>query len=256
MAILSPADLPVVLKLNQAEINSMKKYVMSKLGYGVVDVEVTEDQLESALRTACDFIAMYFPREQKLTYFYTQPLVPTYAMPEDAYWIQEVSWDVTTTNLSDVFGAEYYLFNIGSVSGVPQLLFDYHLLQSYRRFSQQILATYGSWEVVNEGGDGPDNQRIRLYPTPKGTFPVVVVYYPYVTHFRSPQARMLANDMLLAETMIMVGQGRRKISSFPSPDGGSITLDGEALVSGGNELRDKVMQRAILWGEPLGLIKR
>jgi hypothetical protein len=53
-----------------------------------------------------DFIAGYFPREQRLAVFYTQPLVPTYPMPEDAYWIQQVAWDPVTSRIDDVFGAE------------------------------------------------------------------------------------------------------------------------------------------------------
>jgi len=107
MAIISPADLPVVLKVRSDPI---KKYVLSKLGFPHVDVEISEDQFEVAIRNTGDFIAGYFPREQKFAVFYTTPLVSTYPMPDDAYWIQEVSWDPITTRIDDVFGAESFLF--------------------------------------------------------------------------------------------------------------------------------------------------
>ena len=107
MAIIGPKDLPSVLKLNPDPI---KAYVLAKLGHPGVDVEVTEAQLEIALRTTCDFIAGYFPKEQRLKVFYTQPLQPTYPMPEDAYWIQDVKWDPVSTRIDDVFGAESFLF--------------------------------------------------------------------------------------------------------------------------------------------------
>ena len=115
MAIIVPNDLPVVLKLNA---DPMKAYCLAQLGSPAVAVEITEDQFEIALRVTCDFICGYFPREQKLALFYTQPLVSTYPMPDDAYWIQEVQWDPVTTRIDDVFGAESFLFNIGNISGI------------------------------------------------------------------------------------------------------------------------------------------
>lgn len=145
--------------------------------------------------------------------------------------------------------------NIGNISGIQNILTDYHLLQAYRRFSQKILGTEGHWDVVGEVDGGPGDQLIRLYPTPKGAFPVVVVYYPVVNHFRSPQARHVAYDMLLAEAKIMVGQVRRKIAGIPTPDGGSLGLDGEALISEGTEERNGLIEKAIHLGEPLPIVK-
>jgi hypothetical protein len=107
MAIIGPRDLPVVLKVNS---DPLKAYALAQLGFPAVDVEITEQQFELALRVTGSFIAGYFPREQRLAVFYTQPLVPTYPMPEDAYWIQEVAWNPVTTRIDDVFGAESFLF--------------------------------------------------------------------------------------------------------------------------------------------------
>lgn len=247
MAIISPTDLPVVLKVQS---DQMKSYALRKLGYPNIAVEVTEDQLETVIRVTGDFISQYFPREQKLAVFNTTPLVSTYPMPSDAYWIQEVSWDPVTTRIDDVFGAESFLFNIGNISGVQNILTDYHLLQAYRRFSQKILGTEGHWEVLGEVDGGPGDQLIRLYPTPKGSFPVVVLYMPTVTHFRSPSAKLIAHEMLLAEAKEMVGMARRKITGIPMPDGSTLTMDGEALVAEGREEREKLIEKAINLGEP------
>ncbi len=107
MAIMGPADLPSIMKVRS---EPMKKYVLSKLGYPTVDVELKEDQWETVWRVASDFIAQYFPREQKLGVFWTQPLKSTYPLPKDAYWVQQVNWDPVTTRIDDVFGAESFLF--------------------------------------------------------------------------------------------------------------------------------------------------
>ncbi len=126
--------------------------------------------------------------------------------------------------------------------------------------SQKILGTEGHWEVLNEGdsdveGDmlSAKDQLIRLYPTPKGAFPVVVLYIPVVNHFRSPQARMLVYDMMLAEARIAVGSARRKITGMPTPDGGSINYDGSDLIQEGETAKEKLLEQAINLGEPLGV---
>jgi len=257
MAILAPAELPSVLKVRS---EPMKKYVLSKLGYPVAEVEVTEDQWETIFRVAGDFIAGYFPREQKLATFWTTPLQSTYPLPQDAYWIQSVNWDPVTSRIDDVFGAESFLFNIGNISGIQNILTDYHLLQAYRKFSQKILGTEGHWEVINEGSSNVEgdtlsakDQLIRLYPTPKGAFPVVVLYIPVVNHFRSPQARAVCYEMMEAEIKCAVGMARRKISGMPTPDGGSISYDGSDLVQEGMKMRDEIVEKAIKLGEPMGV---
>lgn len=256
MSITGPQDSPVVLKVQS---DPMKKYVLSQLGYPSVDVEITEDQLETAIRVTGDFIAGYFPREQRLAVFNTSPLRSTYPMPSDAYWIQEVAWDAYSGgSVKDIFGIESFLINPGLISnfGTDGLLLDYHLLQSYRRFAGKILGSEGHWEVIGEvDGGGPGDQLIRLYPTPKGVYPVVVVYMPVVNQFRSPIAKMLAHEMLVAEAKCMVGAARRKIAGIPLPDGSSLTLDGDALVTEGREEKERVVEKAILLSEPLGIYK-
>lgn len=107
MAIQAPADLPSILKVRS---EPMKKFVLSQLGHPVVEAEITEDQWEVLWRVSGDFISSYFPREQKLSLFWTSPLQSTYPLPDDAYWIQSVNWDPVTTRIDDVFGAESFLF--------------------------------------------------------------------------------------------------------------------------------------------------
>jgi hypothetical protein len=260
MAIIGPADLPSVLKMRS---EPMKKYILTKMGHPLVEVEITEDQWETIWKVAGDFIAGYFPREQKLAVFWTSPLKPTYPFPDDAYWIQSVAWDPGITRIGDVFGAEAFLFNINNIGGMAggnNMLMDYHLLQAYRKFSQKILGVEGHWEVINEGSSNAQgdslsskDQLIRLYPTPKGKFPVVVMYVPVITHFRSPQARKLCYDMMLAEAKSVIGMARRKISGMPTPDGGNIQYDGDALIQESEKMREQILEEALKLGEPLGV---
>lgn len=236
MAILGPSDLPYILKVDSDPI---KKYVLSKLGFPSVEVEITEDQWETILKTTGNFIAHYFSKEQMFGVFWTTPLESVYKLPHNAYWIQEVAWDPVTTMIDQIFGAESFLFNLGNISGIQMILTDYWLLQSYRRFSQRMLGNEGHWEVLGDN-------KLRLYPTPKGSFPVVVLYIPAITTWRTPANKLLAYDMLFAESMIMLGHARGKYSGIPSPDGSSLTLNGTDLLQKGYELRDKVFADAML----------
>jgi len=243
MAILGPPQLPTILKLN---MDPMKFEILSTLGHPTVMVELTETQLEQAIRTTGDFISQYFPREQKYAYFYTQPLISEYDLPADAYYVQDVKWDPATTRIGDIFGAESFLFNVGNVTGIQNILLDYHLLQAYRKFSQRVLATEGQWEVRGDN-------KIRLFPTPRGQFPVVVEYMPHVQHF-SPMSREVIKRMLVAEAKIILGNVRSKFGTLPSPDGGSLQLNGDALRTEGMEEKKQALEDAIALGEPSPII--
>ena len=138
--------------------------------------------------------------------------------------------------------------NIGNISGIQNIMTDYVLLQQYRRFTQRILGNEGHWEVLG-------SRKIRLFPTPKGSFPVVVVYCPVITSFRSPITRKLCMDMLLAESMIMLGMSRNKFSGIPSPDGGTLSMNGADLVNQGMEKRKSIIEEANYLSEPMPILR-
>lgn len=243
MAIIGPENAPTVLRLPS---DPLKFEVMSTLGHPVVMVELTEPQLEQAIRTIGDFIATYFPFEEKLAYFQTQPLINEYPLPPDAYWIKDIKWDPATTRIGDIFGAESFLFNVGNVTGIQNILLDYHLLQAYRKFSKKVLGTEGQWEVKG-------NNKIRLFPTPRGSFPVVVEYFPTVQRLRTPSAREVLKRALVAEAKIILGNIRSKFGGIPAPDGGTLAMNGDAMRTEGQAELDKAKADAILLGEPMGI---
>lgn len=155
MAIQTPADLPSILKVRS---EPMKKYVLSKLGHSVIEVEITEDQWEVMWRVAGDFISSYFPREQKLAVFWTTPLKSTYPLPNDAYWVQQVAWDPVTTRIDDVFGAESFLFCVAD---------DFQILDKFGKL-QPVGDWKKHWKAKTPFGDSglsvKRHQNDRLLP--------------------------------------------------------------------------------------------
>ena len=136
--------------------------------------------------------------------------------------------------------------NVGNVTGIQNILLDYHLLMAYRKFSKKVLGTDGQWEVKG-------NDKIKLFPTPRGSFPVMVEYTPTISNFRTPSSKELLRRALVAEAKIVLGNIRGKFGGIPSPDGGQIINNGPQLVTEGMEEKDKVIQEAMLLGEPLGI---
>lgn len=161
MAIIAPADLPSILKLRS---EPMKKYVLSKMGYPHTEVEISEDQWEVIFRVAGDFIAGYFPREQKLSVFWTSPLRSTYPLPQDAYWVQSVNWDPVTTRIDDVFGAESFLFCLSS---------DFKVLDKFGKL-QPICDWKNNWKASTPYGES--TLEIRKHKNDR-LLPKVKLYY-------------------------------------------------------------------------------
>jgi hypothetical protein len=239
----------------------IKRYVLGKLGHPHVRVEINDDQLNDIIRVGASFIAQYFEGEQRLAVFNTVPLQSTYPMPSDAWIVQNVDWDPFVGTIADVFDIRFHMFNNVNLSNFNTLVLDYHLLQHFRRHTAKILGSEGRWEVINETsyvsqGDelSANKQLIRLFPTPKSVYPVVVTYVPCVTSFKTPTSRQLTYDFLVAEAMIMVGMVRRKITGTPTPDGGSLSYDGEALIKEGMDMRNKIMEDILKYDEPLPII--
>lgn len=142
-------------------------------------------------------------------------------------------------------------WNIGNISGIQNLLVDYHLLLSFRKFSQRVLGTEGQWRYTKSTAV-PGGDTIRLYPAPKSSFPVIIEYVPSVSEFKSAQARELTYRAVLAQMKIALGSARRKFGGIPSPDGSNIQFDGESLVREGTEEYEKIVEFAINQSEPLG----
>ena len=151
------------------------------------------------------------------------------------------TFDVGNTNVGNIVG------NVGNVTGIQNILLDYHLLQAYRKFSQRILGTEGQWEVLGDN-------KIRLFPTPRGMYPVVVKYLPVVNHWNSPEAREVTKRMLLAEAKIMLGNARSKFTGLPGPDGGQIAMNGDQVRTEGQEEKKQALEDAILLSEPLPIV--
>lgn len=249
MAIIGPGDLSRVSKLGRKANEQLKFHILSMLGHPVVNVEITEGQIEQIIRSTHDFISMYFPLEEKYSFIYTTPLQSEYPIPSDAYWVSEVIWHPGTSSIQNIFSIEYILFNAANITGYQSLVSDFHMIRDYQKFANRVLGLEGKWEYLP--GNDASEDRFKLYPVPKGAFPVIVRYLPVVTNYKSPQAKEIAYRVMVARAKEMVGMARRKVSSVQGPEGGNLTSDGEALVTEGKAEYEQCVKDAMALGEPL-----
>jgi len=148
-------------------------------------------------------------------------------------------------NVFNIFGIESYLFAPNNVTGIANILLDVHMLRAYQKFNARVLGLEGRWEVKGDN-------KIKLFPVPKSSFLVAVEYVPPVYQFRTPWAKELTRRFMAAEAMIILGNIRSK-RALITPDGGSTTMNGEALITKGFEEREKCVKDAINMGEPPGI---
>jgi len=144
MAILGPSELPLVLKVDS---DPLKALAIHEFGHPVVLVELMEPQFEIVLRRIGDFIAEYFPLQGRFAFIQTQPLVAEYPLPDDAYWIQNISWDPATTRIDDIFGAESFLFSFGPGTKLFNYNGEISCEDLSKKENQKIKTPYGFRKV-------------------------------------------------------------------------------------------------------------
>jgi hypothetical protein len=250
MAIIGVGELDTrFTKLGRKANDQLKMHILSMLGHPVVNVEITEPQIEQVIRSTHDFICMYFPLEERYSFFYTTPLEPSYPLPADAASVSQVAWHPGTSSIANIFSIDYIMFNAANITGYQSLVSDFDMIREYQKFANRVLGLEGGWEYMP--GDTASADRIKLYPIPKGAFPVIVRYVPIVTNYRTPQAKEIAYRVMVARAKEMVGMARRKISTVPGPDGGQLGLDGDALVQEGKAEYEQCIKDALALSEPL-----
>ncbi len=250
MAIISSGDISTrFTKLGRKANDQLKFHILSMLGHPVVNVEITEGQMEGIIRSTHDFVATYFPLEERYAFFNTTPLESQYTIPSDAAWVTEVIWHPGTSSISNIFSIDYIMFNAANITGYQSLVSDFEMIREYQKFANRVLGLEGKWEYLP--GNESSEDLIHLYPNPKGSFPVIVRYAPHVTGYKSPQAKEIAYRVMVARAKEMVGMARRKISSMPGPDGGQIGMDGDAMVQEGKAEYEQCIKDALALSEPL-----
>ena len=244
-------------------IDELKDYVQLMLGAPIVDIEMTEQQLELCVNQALKWFEYYAPTEFFNYYtFITNPGQSVYQMPPDVGYIRQVNyratpeWAFTSADLQGSIPIEYF-YPGGAYASIQGGLIDpiqpiwgrageWHLYKQYERMYTRMSSGLGGWEFLG------DYRTIKLYPIPYRAYHVSVHYLQKCKDWN--EVHLAMQELALAHGKMIVGRVLRKYKNLPGPNGG-VQTDGAELYQEGKEEFEKCKENLLtMWGDLLGPI--
>ena len=223
---LNEGTLAGVVELNNFEI-TVRDYILSRLGFPVVRVELTPFQIKTCIDEAISKLSYHSPMwANQFCCFVTTAYQNLYELPK--YMIDNIDYVVYKKSLLSLqyqagslefdFFIKYFqdnfLFSDFAVS-------DFNIMQTYLQTIRKVLSQEGSWDIIN-------NQYLQLYPTPVVDQAVIVQYRALDSATIHPYYHNWIQRYALACAKGILGSIRGKYKSLPSPGGGAM-LDGDLL---------------------------
>ena len=211
---------------------TIRSFVMARLGHPVVRVELTPYQIKTCIDEALTKLDFYTPMwTNQYAVFDASAGASLYEIPQ--YILNNLSYVVYKKTLLAIqsqagtlefdFFLKYfqdnYLFSNFGIS-------DYYLMQSTLEMTRKILGMDGSWTILN-------NKYLNLTPTPSVTPERVLLEYKAIdTETIAPAYRNWAQKYSLACAKLLLGEIRSKFATVPGP-GGGVQFKGELLMQEG-----------------------
>ena len=231
------------VELNAFE-QTIKDFILARLGFPVVRVELVDFQIKSCIdeaTTALDYHAPYWCTQ--MATFETSAGINAYMLPTHiAHGLEYCVYKKSLLSINSAAGSlEYdfflkyfqdnFLFSNFSVT-------DFYMMQMHLESVRKILSQEGTWDVVN-------HNILQLYPTPyRNGEAVILVYRGLDTATMHPFYRNWIQRYALAAAKGILGEIRGKYSSLPSPGGGA-SLNGRELTQQSMEEKEKLKEELL-----------
>ena len=223
---------------------SIQDFVLARLGFPVVRVELTEFQITTAIDEAISKLDYHAPDwcSQFCTFatsagiaLYELPQVVMNNLKQAVYNKQLLNFAAANDTLEFDFFIKYFQdnflardFSVG----------DYYLTISHLEMMRKILGNDGTFNVVN-------GRFLNIAPTPQGQQEVLVEFKALDSTTLHPYFISWLQKYSLAISKVILGQIRGKYQTLPSPGGGA-QLNGESLIQQGNEEQAKLVEDLML----------
>lgn len=217
-----------IVEFNKFE-EAVKDFVLARLGYPTVRVELTPFQIKTAIDEAIIKFSYHCPMwTMNIAVFNASCGIGLYELP--SYIIDNINFVAYQNGLlgaltqagtleSDFFIkyiTDFYAFQNFNIA-------DYYIFQTYIELVRKTLGQDGFWQVIN-------NRYLNLTPTPQFTpEPVIVEYRALDSNTIHPAYRNWIQRYALALSKRILGEIRGKYQSLPGPQGGT-TLNGPQLM--------------------------
>jgi len=223
---------------------TLKDYIMARLGHPVVRVELTPFQIKTCMDEAVGTMYNHAPLfATQFATFEASAGISTYELP--SYILDTLDYVVYKKTLLSIqqaagtlefdFFIKYfqdnYLFENFGVG-------DFYLLQQNLEMTRKILGQEGSFTVL-------DNKYLHINPRPVITPQVVIVVYRALnSNTLHPAYRNWIQQYALAGAKGILGEIRGKFATVPSPGGGA-KLNGESLIRESEKEKDLLLKRLL-----------
>ena len=220
---------------------SIKDFVLARLGFPVVRVELTDFQIQTAIDEAISKLDYHAPDwcTQFCTFatrsgvsLYELPSVVTNNFRNAVYRKNLLSLSQGNGTLEFDFFIKYFqdnfLFRDFSVG-------DYYVTISHLEMMRKILGNDGTFNIVN-------NKYLNIAPPPTIAEEVLVEFKAIDSTCLHPYFVNWIQRFSLAICKVILGQIRGKYQQLPSPAGGA-TLNGDALIQQGTQEQEKLVEQ-------------
>lgn len=234
---LNKATLLDGVEFNNFEL-TVRDYILARLGYPVVRVELTAFQLKSAVEESINKFAYHAPFwNRQFAAFDASAGINQYILPPHiAHNLSYVNYRKTLLTIQDAahdleydFFIKYFQDNF--IHGDFRLG-DFYLLQQHLEMARKVLGQEGAFDLVN-------GNVLQLYPVPAVNNERVILEYRAVdSNTIHPAYRNWIQRYALAIAKGILGEIRGKFGSLPGPGGGA-SLNGTALLQASQQ--DKKM---------------
>ena len=229
---------------------TIKNFILRRLGYPVVKVYLTEEQLDDCIWESMNRY-FEFRGDDMLKESYISGIAGqgTYTLPAtiDPHNIHQVIFKPTDPlmSLTGVMQDVYLLYYLQNAGGASNFIVDYWMaLASYEEY-QRVLGTQPHYTLIN-------GNQIKLDPIPQTGFMIGIRYmdiYDEATIESNRWMRLYA----LAIAKQIEGEIRSKFSTFQAGSG-EVSLNGDTLKQEGQTERDTLIEENMQKQWPLGMV--
>jgi len=220
---------------------SIKDFVLARLGFPVVRVELTDFQIQTAIDEAISKLDYHAPDwcTQFCTFatsanisLYELPSVVTNNFRNAIYRKHLLSINQSEGTLEFDFFIKYFqdnfLFRDFSVG-------DYYVTISHLEMMRKILGNDGTFNIVN-------NKYLNIAPPPTFAEEVLVEFKAIDSTCLHPYFVNWIQRFSLAICKVILGQIRGKYQMLPSPGGGA-QLNGDSLIQQGTQEQEQLVEQ-------------
>lgn len=233
-----------------------RQFILSALGYPIVKVELTDEQIQECIDKAIFKFMQYRTPEREQRYLSVNSGSGMVKLPLDMP--KEEIIEVTYSPNADIFaqlsgsGESFYLTYYMQNSG-GTFLSDFYVAMAYKETMEQTLGIWPSYELLSgKDVDGSNYDYIRLSPKPNLGLKLGILFSRPMTEEEADQQDWI-HKYSLAWAKEILGRVRSKYGSVPGPSG-EMSLDGATLLSESQQEKEKLETEIINVSEPLGFI--